>query len=85
MHAAIVKDPAIRAKVVILRNIVTLLFHGNQIVAHLPTLFLVGPPIAALALAEEAKKSGCANVVIAAPDGEVMQLSEFAARHREPN
>ncbi len=42
-------------------------------------------PIAALALAEEAEKSGCANVVIAAPDGSVMQLSEFAARHRKPS
>lgn len=39
---------------------------------------------AALALAEEAEKEGCANVVIATPDGPVLKLSEFAARHR-PN
>lgn len=37
--------------------------------------------IAALALAEEAERNGCANVVIAGPDGAVMALSSFAARH----
>ncbi len=40
LHAAIVKDPAMRAKVVILRNIVTLLIHGSQIVLEMPILFL---------------------------------------------
>jgi len=38
---------------------------------------------AALALAEEAEKNGCENVVIATPEGPVMKLSEFSARHRK--
>ena len=41
--------------------------------------------IAALALAEEAEKNGCANVVISAPDGAILRLSDFAARHPKPN
>jgi len=42
-------------------------------------------PVAALALAQEAEKNGCENVVIAAPDGSVFDLDEFAARHRASN
>jgi len=41
--------------------------------------------IAALALAEEAERHGCENVVVQVPDGEVLPVREFAAQYCAPS
>jgi hypothetical protein len=36
---------------------------------------------AAIALAEEAERNGCDNVMVTAPSGEVLPLTQFALRY----
>ena len=38
--------------------------------------------VAALALAEEAERHGCENVMIQAPGGDLLTLREFALKYR---
>ena len=38
-------------------------------------------PEATLALAQEAERNGCENVVVQVPDGQVLTLEEFAAEY----
>ena len=40
--------------------------------------------VAALALAEEAERNGCDNVVVQLPDGEVLPVHQFAAQYCAP-
>ena len=40
--------------------------------------------IAALALAEEAERNGCENVVVQVPGGEVLPLHQFAVQYCAP-
>lgn len=37
--------------------------------------------IAALALAEEAERNGCENVVVQVPDGDMLPVREFAVQY----
>ena len=38
-------------------------------------------PVAALALAQEAERNGCGNVMVELPGGDRLPLSQFAARY----
>ena len=40
--------------------------------------------IAALALAEEAERNGCENVVVTVPGGDMLSVGEFAVQHCAP-
>ena len=40
--------------------------------------------IAALALAEEAERNGCENVVVLVPDGEALPVHQFAVQYCAP-
>ena len=40
--------------------------------------------VSALALAEEAERNGCENVVVLVPDGDALPVHQFAARYCAP-
>jgi hypothetical protein len=41
--------------------------------------------VSALALAQEAERNGCRNVIVQVPDGEVLPIRDFAARYGSPD